>query len=50
MTLQDYEDKYLDQLIENWNGIEWDKWVRHCYESYLEGVEEIIINNWENQR
>ena len=50
MTLQDYEDKYLDQLIEDWPGIEWDKWVKSCYEGYLESVEEIIINNWENQR
>lgn len=50
MTLQDYEDKYLDQLIEDWNGIEWDEWVKSCYESYLESVEEIIINNWENRR
>lgn len=50
MTLQDYEDKYLDQLIENWNGIEWDKWVKSSYEGYLESAEEIIINNWENQR
>lgn len=50
MTLQDYEVRFLDELIDNYQGGGWSEFVKRCHESYLESIEEIIINNWENQR
>lgn len=48
MTLQDYEERYLDDLIDNWNGINWDKYVRACYREYMDGMNEQKITEWEN--
>lgn len=50
MTLQQYEVKYLDQLIDNWNGINWHDYVRNCYREYMDSVEEQKITEWENSR
>lgn len=40
MTLQDYEDRFLDELIDNWRGIDWDKYVKTCYDEYMHSVAE----------
>lgn len=40
MALHQYEEKFLDQLIDNWNGIDWDKYVKSCYDEYMNSVAE----------
>lgn len=40
MTLQDYEERYLDDLIDNWPGVNWDKYVKSCYDEYMHSVAE----------
>lgn len=48
MTLQDYEERYLDELIDNWPGTDWDKHVRACYREYMDSIDEAKIAEWEN--
>ncbi|AGN34352.1 hypothetical protein VPSG_00033 [Vibrio phage pYD38-B] len=48
MTLQDYEERFLGELIENWPGIDWDKYVRQCHEEYMDSIDEAKIAEWEN--
>lgn len=40
MTLHQYEERFLDQLIDNWSGIDWDKYVKTCYDEYMNSVAE----------
>ena len=40
MTLQDYEEKFLDEIIDNWNGINWHEYVKNCYDEYVNSVVE----------
>ena len=50
MSQQDYEEKFLDQLIDNWNGISWDDYVRACYREYMDSIDEAKIAGWEIER
>ncbi|AZF88614.1 hypothetical protein [Vibrio phage P23] len=50
MTLQQYEVKYLDELIDNWSGIDWDEYVRDCYQKYMDSMGEQKIAEWENSQ
>lgn len=49
MTLHQYEEKFLAQLIDNWNGINWDEYVRDCYREYMDSIDEEKIAEWENR-
>lgn len=40
MTLQDYEEKYLYELISNFTGGDWEKYVKTCYDEYMNSVAE----------
>lgn len=48
MTLQKYEVKYLDQLIDNYQGGGWSKYVRECHREYMDSIDEAKITEWEN--
>ena len=50
MSQQDYEEKFLDQLIDNWNGISWDDYVLACYREYMDSIDEKQIEKWEIER
>ena len=50
MSQQDYEEKFLDQLIDNWNGIGWDDYVLACYREYMDSIDEKQIEKWEIER
>ena len=50
MSQQDYEEKFLDQLIDNWNGINWDDYVRCCYREFMDSIDEAKISRWEIER
>lgn len=50
MTLQQYEEKFHDELIDNWRGGSWSEYVRKCYAEYMESVEEQKITDWEDRQ
>lgn len=50
MTLQQYEVKYLDRLIDNYQGGGWSQYVRKCYQEYMLNKGEQKIAEWENSQ
>lgn len=49
MTLQQYEEKFLGELIDNYPGINWNDYVRSCYREYMNSVDEAKIAEWESK-
>lgn len=49
MTLQQYEEKFLGDLIDNSPGTNWNDYVRSCYREYMDSVDEAKIAGWENR-
>lgn len=50
MTLHQYEEKFHDELIDNWRGGSWKDYVSQCYEEYMESIDEQKITDWENKQ
>lgn len=50
MTLLQYERKFYDELIDNWHGGSWSKYVNECYQKYMDSVDEQKIAEWEINR
>ena len=50
MTLEDYHDKFYDELRESQpEGVKWLVWVNRCHQSYLDSVSEQELNMELNQ-
>lgn len=50
MTLQQYEEKFHAQLIDNWRGGSWSKYIRERYQKYMDNMDEQKITEWENRQ
>lgn len=50
MTINEYEDKFYDQLADSQpDDVKWHVWVNRCYQSYLDSVSEQELNMELNQ-
>lgn len=51
MTLKDYELKFYDELVDNYDGsVRWPYYVRACYKLYMDNKDEQKIAEWEDSR
>lgn len=36
MTIQEYEEKFYDELFDNYNGqLSWNDYVKHCHGEFM---------------
>lgn len=47
MTLENYESRFFEDLIDNWSGTNWGEYVKSCYAEYIKSIDEEKIAAWE---
>lgn len=49
MTIEEYEFKFCDELVDNWTGKPpWHVYVNRCYQAYLDSLDEQRVEMKEN--